>query len=685
MHFARVPFRLHPSHCVLHCRAFFIASYTLEAPYRVANFQPHAPAARSLLNKLGSGYHFKEEVPEMTPVKSMSACVWSTLSDQPIYRSSSPPPHRLPHFTMPSTRRTRSGRAAPSAPTKRIRTKQGCLTCRIRRKKCDESRDFEGGCETCSRLHIECLGYSNKRPDWLKGPRVDDFKRLIKHFLADNGARSSTRSPDQAFLELHHLADPPTPPRQHSESVHTDTDSDYDPDPTSPMDQKPLNSSPLYVATTLPAIPELPVWTDTPVENTWLPGLDFFVYTDDQPSNMLPHQGPHYSPFPSLDYPLPLVSSSSMNHNEHSITMSPELDLCQFDVDSLQVAVAQYEYPVPSESANSGLVWNTNIDLLHWAAGDPEGVKAVSEVLHSGPECFLAVDDFLTDNSAETRSESLRRMRQNAQQRLLKSGYNSPLARAAISLIMMQVTLRQGHFDTWNNCLDIVIEWIRKRLSSPSARVSSLGADGQRTLGRGLWMDLIAAATAKKIPFHIDLYRQILRSDEPVVPDCPNKVTLTFVETIALAANPSHLGQARAKLQQLRSNLVIGPTDDPESISAAQVHTIGISLYLEAVASRDMVNPVVQTAAQAVCDAVSKSSQRDFAFWIFLAGCHTKDVNCWSNCSMMMNELVRAEGGDGALQAGFDIMNETYNNRKTGSAPPDYWVQRMREQNVLLV
>jgi hypothetical protein len=218
---------------------------------------------------------------------------------------------------------------------------------------------------------------------------------------------------------------------------------------------------------------------------------------------------------------------------------------------------------------------------------------------------------------------------------------------------MMQVTLRQGHFDTWNNCLDIVIEWIRKRLSSPSARVSSLGADGQRTLGRGLWMDLIAAATAKKIPFHIDLYRQILRSDQPVVPDCPNKVTLTFVETIALAANPSHLGQARAKLQQLRSNLVIGPTDDPESISAAQVHTIGISLYLEAVASRDMVNPVVQTAAQAVCDAVSKGSQRDFAFWIFLAGCHTKDVNCWSNCSMMMNELVRAEGGDGALQAGF--------------------------------
>ncbi|KAG8678679.1 hypothetical protein FRC08_017585, partial [Ceratobasidium sp. 394] len=50
---------------------------------------------------------------------------------------------------------------------KGIRSKEGCLTCRIRRKKCDQGK-HEHSCESCRRLHIECLGYSRNRPEWLK-------------------------------------------------------------------------------------------------------------------------------------------------------------------------------------------------------------------------------------------------------------------------------------------------------------------------------------------------------------------------------------------------------------------------------------------------------------------------------------------------------------------------------------
>ncbi|KAF8754086.1 Fungal specific transcription factor domain [Rhizoctonia solani] len=152
---------------------------------------------------------------------------------------------------MATSRRTRSGRPAHSAPAKRIRTKQGCLTCRIRRKKCDESREFGGGCETCSRLHIECLGYSNKRPEWLKGARVDEYKRQIKHFLADNGVLRLTR--------------------EHSESVHTDTESDYYSDPVSPVEQKIEYHSPLHAMTALPSITETqPAWMpDLSAEVNW--------------------------------------------------------------------------------------------------------------------------------------------------------------------------------------------------------------------------------------------------------------------------------------------------------------------------------------------------------------------------------------------------------------------------------
>ncbi|KAG8756307.1 hypothetical protein FRC11_005430 [Ceratobasidium sp. 423] len=578
---------------------------------------------------------------------------------------------------MPATRRTRSGRTAPSAPAKRIRTKGGCLTCRIRRKKCDESRDFAGGCETCSRLHIECLGYSTKRPDWLKGTRVDDYKRKIKHFLADHSARSSTRSPEEPFLELNHLRNSLSPPRQHPESTHTDSDTDSDSDAASTTDVKPQQFSPSHSINALP-VPVLPeLWIpETSTETSWVSPLDFFGFQEEpSPNTMFSHT--HYSSFPLLDLTPTFVGPM---HNEHFMSsVQPDLDL--LDVET-QVTVSPYEHPSASSSADQTSIWQATLALLPLArAGDPEGVEAVSRVLYSGSESLLTFDDILVDTP---QSEISRQARQHAQRCLLRSGYDSPLSRAVTSLWMMQVTLRQGHFDSWGNCLDIVIEWIRERLSCPSARVSDLDANDHRVLSHGLWVDLIATATTRRVPLHIELYRRILHSSDPVIFDCPNKVTLTFMEAIALAANPAHLSQARVKLQQLRKNLDISPDDDSESISTAQVHTAGISLYLETVANRGMIEPPVRDAVNAVCEAVSKTPRRAFAFWIFLAGCHTKDSNRWSNCSTIMDELIQTEGEDGSLKAAFEIMNETYNARKHGSIAPDFWVQRMHERNILL-
>ncbi|KAG8733244.1 hypothetical protein FRC11_007668 [Ceratobasidium sp. 423] len=77
---------------------------------------------------------------------------------------------------------------------KRLRSKEGCLTCRIRGKKCDQGKVAEDdtqhpGCAACRRLRIECLGYARNRPEWLKGTQVDEFKRTIKMFLAENSPR----------------------------------------------------------------------------------------------------------------------------------------------------------------------------------------------------------------------------------------------------------------------------------------------------------------------------------------------------------------------------------------------------------------------------------------------------------------------------------------------------------------
>lgn len=47
----------------------------------------------------------------------------------------------------------------------KIRSSDGCWTCRLRRKKCDEHRPI---CISCATLEIDCL-YSEVKPDWMDG------------------------------------------------------------------------------------------------------------------------------------------------------------------------------------------------------------------------------------------------------------------------------------------------------------------------------------------------------------------------------------------------------------------------------------------------------------------------------------------------------------------------------------
>ncbi|KAJ7858128.1 fungal-specific transcription factor domain-containing protein [Mycena olivaceomarginata] len=69
-----------------------------------------------------------------------------------------------------------------------VRAKSGCYTCRIRRKKCDEQQNQDGRCETCVRLHLQCLGFGAKRPEWLReGRNVSETRDKIKAFLAAQG------------------------------------------------------------------------------------------------------------------------------------------------------------------------------------------------------------------------------------------------------------------------------------------------------------------------------------------------------------------------------------------------------------------------------------------------------------------------------------------------------------------
>src|SRR4051812_29904771 len=63
-----------------------------------------------------------------------------------------------------------------------LRSKRGCWTCRLRKKKCDE---LHPSCSTCDSLSITCYGYGPK-PEWMDNgskekEMANSIKQIVKH------------------------------------------------------------------------------------------------------------------------------------------------------------------------------------------------------------------------------------------------------------------------------------------------------------------------------------------------------------------------------------------------------------------------------------------------------------------------------------------------------------------------
>lgn len=106
--------------------------------------------------------HLNMRIQNRSPVESKGPCsAWHKSSD-PLSAS-----RTMPSVLGPTTRSNRP-RKTPDTPV-RGRSKQGCWTCRLRRKKCDEQCDDSSGqCHTCKRLKIRCIGWGDTPPDWVK-------------------------------------------------------------------------------------------------------------------------------------------------------------------------------------------------------------------------------------------------------------------------------------------------------------------------------------------------------------------------------------------------------------------------------------------------------------------------------------------------------------------------------------
>jgi C6 transcription factor Pro1 len=73
-----------------------------------------------------------------------------------------------------------------------LRSKAGCWTCRLRKKKCDEKHPF---CSTCETLTITCYGYGSK-PDWMdNGEKEKAMARSIKQVVKHTSRRKGRLGP----------------------------------------------------------------------------------------------------------------------------------------------------------------------------------------------------------------------------------------------------------------------------------------------------------------------------------------------------------------------------------------------------------------------------------------------------------------------------------------------------------
>lgn len=71
----------------------------------------------------------------------------------------------------------------------------GCLTCRVRRKKCKEpTGDDTKPCESCQRNGVECLGYPGLSPSWASRNQVLIATSSKSPLFTDSNARTGFAS-----------------------------------------------------------------------------------------------------------------------------------------------------------------------------------------------------------------------------------------------------------------------------------------------------------------------------------------------------------------------------------------------------------------------------------------------------------------------------------------------------------
>ncbi|CAE6390214.1 unnamed protein product [Rhizoctonia solani] len=117
----------------------------------------------------------------------------------------------MPSSSTPYAKTAQVGRSRSDVSL--MRDKNGCITCRVRQKKCGGVEANQTSCVDCLRLNIQCLGVTHNRPDWLRNPdALKETKYRIKHHLTEHPVpRGRGPAPERPHLDFYDLIEKYSP------------------------------------------------------------------------------------------------------------------------------------------------------------------------------------------------------------------------------------------------------------------------------------------------------------------------------------------------------------------------------------------------------------------------------------------------------------------------------------------
>ncbi|KAF8270551.1 fungal-specific transcription factor domain-containing protein [Lactarius quietus] len=529
-----------------------------------------------------------------------------------------------------------------------VRAKSGCYTCRIRRKKCDERPNAEGRCETCIRLRLQCLGFGQKRPDWLKeNNNVTMFREKIKDFLAAQGmikghSGSGTRSSDQEGMLVlvtdHGRSDTSSP---HSPALSIDSGEDRR---HNAHNISSLRHDPHYPSISLASQHSHPGYSSQQ------PRMSFSSARESSPLN-LPPPPPPPPTAPETQLPvtqMPVQTQASMSQFQTSLSAAYSQHYVfeeeEYNNDTEQLHSTGYYVESTSSlshnigpymsSHQSGLVRHYLDHVLRrqYLLADTSIAEFIIRTVQENPAardavCLLASlhlqNDASTDYS-KTYKRICASLRTSA-----AGGYTEGEAMAG--LFVVSAFLFRGGRGAWQEFLSVAADWVWTVLHSgggPAETIMRCTDSQQFIIKTTFWFDILASTTRLQSPRFLAIYRELWSSrrgayiegvsrqpNGPLsmmsVMGCENTTALAIAEISALACwKETNARQGTLSVPELvdrgrtiESECLVHPSPTPAHPSASG-HAGGGDADIELAEKRRLTADIFRATARVYLHSV---------------------------------------------------------------------------------